>query len=581
MYILVLILSFTSISIQETNTFTGIAHFYLQSDNITTGQILTAEYLIYQDNDTLSVTDSEIEIESIDPGISALDEMIYIYNLATFSFVLSFLFALVLILLFYPSRLPKKNVNGITLLLSFLLLISCSAFFLADLFKISDLMAVAIPYVWIGSTSLAIHLLPYALTLVFNLKRLKKTLHLAWFAAIPVVLIYLELDFHTQYLAGAVPVVFILVFYLLYKASNKNEAGLYYVISGAIASLLLTLLLIIDNYSDFQLQLHLYYIVVALLYIIIPFSLILCLYIRQVSDYTVMEQELQKQSSELKSANEKMMQLKSHIDEQEQYVSLGQISLNMAEDISNPLNLINSSTEASIGLLEKAQNDLKNSPHFQNDSGSRIYRILLSIEEHLQKIHNQSSHAGNKIKSILEKSGGEKKEMQLIDLNGLIEESVNRAKREMMNSTNPIKVQFDLNLDKNVGSVPLIEKDFSRLIFSLCKNAFDAMRIKMGVTDYTQEGQFSSPGYSLKNYEPKLTIETKKGDKKISIKMEYNAPDVPDEVRHKNIQSIFRAKYREGVAETGKSVIHDILKFHDSEMLIIPFGNGTSVYIEL
>lgn len=583
MYILVLILSFISITLQDTYAFTENAYHTSQPDHVTADLFYKIDYRIDQDTDTLTVTDSETETETetSDSEIGTLDEMIYAYNLAAFSIIATFQLVLVLILLFYLFRIPQKKANGITLLFSILLLISCSAFFVLDLFESSDLMETATPYIWIGSTSLAIHLLPYLFTLVFNLKRLQMLLHLTWFAAVPLVLLFLEIDFHTQYLSGAAVVVAIILFYLLYRANFKNESGVNYVITGTIIAFVLILLLIIDNYSNFQLQLSLYYIVVALLYIIIPFSLTLCLYFRQMTDYTAMGDELKELSSELKFANEKLAQLKSHIDEQEQFVSLGQLSLNIARDIKNPLNLVKNSSEVSIGLIEKAQNDLKNYPHFQNDSGNQVFHLLMTIKEHLQKIQDQSAYADSKIKRVLKESDSKDKTMQLTDLNGLIEEYVSLAKRNMMNSTNPIKVGIDLNLDKNVGSVPLIKNDFSRVILSLCKNAFDAMRIKMGVIDIKPEGQISSTEYSLKNYEPKLTIETKKEDRKISIKMEYNAPDVPDEVSHKNIQSIFGAKYHESVKGRGKSVIQEILKSHTSEMLIIPFGNGTSVYIEL
>jgi signal transduction histidine kinase len=575
MYILVLILSVTSISLQDAYAYS------LHPDNVITDLFHKTDYKAYQDTDTLSVTDSENAIEAVDSGISALDEMIYAYNLAAFSFTSSFLLALVLISLFYLFRIPQKQANGFSVLFSFILLVSCSSFFIPDLIETGDSINVAIPYIWIGSTSLAIHLLPYLFALVFNMRRLNVLLNLVWLAAIPLILLFLEIDFHTHYLSGAAVVVAMILFYLLYRANIKNVSGANYVISGTITAYVLALLLILDNFGEFQLQLSVYYIIVALLYIIIPASLTLCLYYRQMTDYTVMEHELQELSSELNSANEKLVQLRSHIEEQEHYVSLGQQSLNIARDIKNPINLVKNSSEVSIGFVETAQNDLKNSPHFQNDSGNKLFHLLLKIEEHLQKIQDQSTHADSKIKRMLKVSGNESSTMQLTGLNELIEEYVNLAKQNMMNSSNPIKVGIDLNLDKNVGLVPLIEKDFSRVILSLCKNAFDAMRIKMGVGDIRPEGQISNTGYSLKNYEPKLTIETKKEDRKISIKMEYNAPDVPDEVSYKNIQSIFRAKYHDNVTEHGKSVIHDILKSHGSELLIIPFGNGTSVYIEL
>lgn len=115
--------------------------------------------------------------------------------------------------------------------------------------------------------------------------------------------------------------------------------------------------------------------------------------------------------------------------------------------------------------------------------------------------------------------------MEPTDLNRLVEEYVNLAFHGMRASKNPIRVDIEMKLDEEVGKVPLVAEDFSRVILNLCNNAFDAMREK-----------------TIQNYAPKLTVRTKSENGKVLVEIEDNGPGIPGDIKDKIMQPFFTTK---------------------------------------
>ena len=181
---------------------------------------------------------------------------------------------------------------------------------------------------------------------------------------------------------------------------------------------------------------------------------------------------------------------------------------------------------------------------------------------------------------MLEHSRGGDGKLEPTPLNPLIKEYVNLAFHGMRAGNEPINVAIDLQLDENVGEVPLITEDFSRVILNLVNNAFDAMREKEKLTGdgepETGEKSLRQPTVgserseqvddSMHDYHPKLTVKTQKTGTTITIDIEDNGPGIPDDMKDKIMQPFFTTKKGTAGTGLGLSITNDIIKAHGGNM---------------
>jgi signal transduction histidine kinase len=208
-----------------------------------------------------------------------------------------------------------------------------------------------------------------------------------------------------------------------------------------------------------------------------------------------------------------------------------------------------------------------------------ILEILDDIETNLKTIHKHGTRADSIVKSMLQHSRGGDGIMEPTSLNPLIKEYVNLAFHGMRAGKEPINVDIDLQLDDEVGEVPLIAEDFSRVILNLTNNAFDAMKEKMTGDGRPETGEKSpleesveaerSRGVSsVEAYQPKLTVRTHQAEKTVTIEIEDNGSGIPGEMKDKILQPFFTTKKGTQGTGLGLSITNDIVKAHGGEIAI-------------
>jgi signal transduction histidine kinase/ketosteroid isomerase-like protein len=296
--------------------------------------------------------------------------------------------------------------------------------------------------------------------------------------------------------------------------------------------------------------------------------------------------KLEKAKADIEEALAELKATQSQLVQQEKLASLGQLTAGIAHEIKNPLNFVNNFSDVSLELVEEARMELsafsrqllagneldsKKSPFEGGSERSEqgddaisakvettdlILDILDDIEANLRKIHEHGSRADGIVKSMLQHSRGGTGRKEPINLNGLIKEYVNLAYHGMRAGKEPISVDIELNLDENVGEVPLIAEDFSRVILNICNNAFDAMKDKL-----TADSQQLSENHDQK-YEPKLKVRTLQSDNIVTIEIEDNGPGIPDEIKEKILLPFFTTKKGTQGTGLGLSITNDIVKAH-------------------
>ena len=291
---------------------------------------------------------------------------------------------------------------------------------------------------------------------------------------------------------------------------------------------------------------------------------------------------IEETNTALQQSLEDLKATQSQLIQQEKLASLGQLTAGIAHEIKNPLNFVNNFSELSVELIEETKDELSSiSDQLSAEDREKVeeaVEILHDIEMNLRKIHEHGSRADSIVKSMLEHSRGGTGKLEATDLNALVKEYVNLCFHGMRASKNPINVDLQFEPDENIGEVPLIAEDFSRVIVNLSNNAFDAMREKANCKDL--QG-FENLG-GLDAYHPKLTIRTHQQNSGISVEIEDNGPGIPEEIKDKIMQPFFTTKKGTEGTGLGLSITNDIIKAHGGDLKVkTKEGNGSVLVISL
>ncbi len=275
-------------------------------------------------------------------------------------------------------------------------------------------------------------------------------------------------------------------------------------------------------------------------------------------------QKLQAALTNLRSVQEQLIQ-------QEKLASLGQLTAGIAHEIKNPLNFVNNFSELSMELIEEARDEVKEINSTFKIQNVELSGLLDDIDMNLRKIYEHGTRADGIVKSMLQHSRGGSGKLEPVDLNQMVKEYVNLAFHGMRAGKQPINVDIEVQVEEDIGKIPLIFEDFSRVILNLANNAFDAMRDKIAAHKNKDE-----------SYKPKLSVTTAlKGDT-IVIQVKDNGPGIPKDIKDKILQPFFTTKKGTEGTGLGLSITNDIVKAHGGLLEVDSTQNeGTCFTIKL
>ena len=108
--------------------------------------------------------------------------------------------------------------------------------------------------------------------------------------------------------------------------------------------------------------------------------------------------------------------------------SLGQLTAGIAHEIKNPLNFVNNFAGLSIGLLDELKEAAASAlAALDERQRGEVDEIVDTLTGNLERIAEHGKRADNIVKSMLAHSRGGGGDRQSVDLNALVEESLNLA----------------------------------------------------------------------------------------------------------------------------------------------------------
>ncbi len=248
--------------------------------------------------------------------------------------------------------------------------------------------------------------------------------------------------------------------------------------------------------------------------------------------------ELAKSLEDLRTAQDRLVQT-------EKLASLGQLTAGIAHEIKNPLNFVNNFSTVSVELIDELREALAGA-NLDNKLRGEISEIADMLQGNLDKVVQHGKRADAIVKNMLLHSRQGSGEHRPIDINALVEESLNLAYHGARAEKQGFNIMLERSLDLTAGEVDLFPQEITRVLLNLISNGFYAA---------TKRKADVNGG----DYEPTLAAVTKNFGDRVEIRIRDNGTGIPPEVKEKIFNPFFTTKPVGEGTGLGLSISHDII----------------------
>jgi len=281
----------------------------------------------------------------------------------------------------------------------------------------------------------------------------------------------------------------------------------------------------------------------------------------------VLEEEVAKQTIELRTAFENLKSTQSQLIQSEKMASLGELTAGIAHEIQNPLNFVNNFSEVNEELLKEL--------NAEADKGNveEVKAIAKDITFNSEKINHHGKRADAIVKGMLQHSRTSSGQKEPTDLNALADEYLRLAYHGLRAKDKSFNATMKTDFDSSIGKINIIPQDIGRVILNLINNAFYAV---------DEKKKHTSIGSVKNGYEPLVSLSTKRNNRKVEIKVGDNGNGIPQKIVDKIFQPFFTTKPTGQGTGLGLSLSYDIVKAHGGELKVeTKEGEGSVFIIEL
>ena len=174
--------------------------------------------------------------------------------------------------------------------------------------------------------------------------------------------------------------------------------------------------------------------------------------------------ELAKSLEDLRAAQDRLIQT-------EKLASLGQLTAGIAHEIKNPLNFINNFSALSVELVEELDDALKPAA-LDYKTREATSELTGTLKGNLEKVVQHGKRADSIVKNMLLHSREGSGERRPVDINSLVEESLNLAYHGARAEQQGFQVRLEQNFDAAAGKAELFPQEITRVLLNLISNAF-------------------------------------------------------------------------------------------------------------
>jgi len=255
-------------------------------------------------------------------------------------------------------------------------------------------------------------------------------------------------------------------------------------------------------------------------------------------------ENVEARTRDLAASLEDLRNTQDRLVQTQKLASLGQLTAGIAHEIKNPLNFVNNFSTVSSELIDELQDTLKGLT-IDEKGRKEINELTGMLRGNLDKVVEHGKRADSIVKNMLLHSREGSGEHRLVDINSLVEESLNLAYHGKRAETQGFNVTLERSLDPAAGEADIFPQDITRVLLNLISNGFYAASKRKAQTG--------------DGFEPVLAATTKSLGDRVEIRIRDNGTGIPPEVREKIFNPFFTTKPAGEGTGLGLSISHDIV----------------------
>jgi signal transduction histidine kinase len=254
---------------------------------------------------------------------------------------------------------------------------------------------------------------------------------------------------------------------------------------------------------------------------------------------------LRQRTDDLSKSLENLRTAQDRLVQTQKLASLGQLTAGIAHEIKNPLNFINNFSGLSTEMIDELREALADL-NVTEKRRSEITELMNTLRGNLDKVVQHGKRADAIVKNMLLHSREGSGEHRLVDINAIVEESLNLAYHGARAEKQGFNITLERSLDPTAGEADVFPQDITRVLLNLISNGFYAA---------TKRKAEVNGG----DYEPTLTAATKNLGDRVEIRIRDNGTGIPPEVKDKLFNPFFTTKPAGEGTGLGLSISHDIV----------------------
>ena len=264
-----------------------------------------------------------------------------------------------------------------------------------------------------------------------------------------------------------------------------------------------------------------------------------------------LERERRRADAEIRSARDaaeaalrELKAAQANLIQAEKMASLGQLTAGIAHEIKNPLNFVNNFSAVSAELIYELQDALRGAD-LDGKLRTEIGEITDTLRGNLEKIVQHGKRADGIVKNMLLHSRHGSGESRRVDINALVEESLNLAYHGARAEKPGFNITLERAYDPAAGEAVLFPQEITRVLLNLISNGFYAT---------TKRKAEASAGY-----EPTVVAATRNLGDSIEIRIRDNGTGISSEAKEKMFDPFFTTKPAGEGTGLGLSLSYDII----------------------
>jgi PAS domain S-box-containing protein len=225
--------------------------------------------------------------------------------------------------------------------------------------------------------------------------------------------------------------------------------------------------------------------------------------------------------------------------------ALGQLTAGIAHEIKNPLNFVNNFSALSAELIDELDDVLKPAA-LDSKTREETSELTHMLKGNLEKVVQHGKRADSIVKNMLlhyrEGSG----ERRPVNLNALVDESLNLAYHGARAENAEFKIRLERSFDPATGEVDLFPQEMTRALLNMISNGFYAATKRKAKIGFDE-------------HEPTLSVATKNLGNSVEITIRDNGSGIPPEVKERIFNPFFTTKPPGEGTGLGLSLSYDIV----------------------